>query len=181
VPAGTGTAAEKVKSFHAHAVPAFIVTLGTFGMTFGFGDLIDGGSYLPAPVPTSFSSHFGSGKLLGLYAPIYVALGFLIVAHVVPGFIISGLVAALVAAVVIGFVNATLGLVLKVITFPLTLITLGLFWFVINAFMLLFASHVVPGFHVRGFGPAFIGAIVLSLLNMLLRGLFEPKREYERE
>src|SRR5205823_13765366 len=51
--------------------------------TFGFGDLIDGGSYLPAPVPTSFSSHFGSGKILGLYAPIYVALGFLVVAHVV--------------------------------------------------------------------------------------------------
>jgi len=64
-------------------LPAFIVTLGTLGMTFGFGDLIDGGSYLPAPVPTSFSSHFGSGKILGLYAPIYVALGFLVVAHVV--------------------------------------------------------------------------------------------------
>jgi len=58
-------------------------------------------------------------------------------------------------------------------------LTLGFFWFVINAFMLLFASRIVPGFHVRGFGPALIGAIVLSLLNMLLRGLFEPKREYE--
>src|SRR5213594_1389438 len=78
------------------------------------------------------------------------AAALLIVAHVVPGFIISGLVAALVAAVVIGFVNATLGLVLKVITFPLTLITLGLFWFVINALMLLLASAVVPGFQVRG-------------------------------
>jgi ribose transport system permease protein len=63
-------------------LPPFIVTLGTFGMTFGFGDLIDGGSYLPAPVPPALTAHFGSGKLLGLYAPIYVALFFLVVAHV---------------------------------------------------------------------------------------------------
>jgi ribose transport system permease protein len=63
-------------------LPPFIVTLGTFGMTFGFGDLIDGGSYLPAPVPPALTSHFGSGKIFGLYAPIYVALFFLIVAHI---------------------------------------------------------------------------------------------------
>jgi ribose transport system permease protein len=64
-------------------LPAFIVTLGTLGMTFGFGDLIDGGSYLPAPVPPKLTDHFGSGKILGLYAPIYVAIVVLIVAHVV--------------------------------------------------------------------------------------------------
>jgi ribose transport system permease protein len=64
-------------------LPPFIVTLGTFGMTFGFGDLIDGGSYLPAPVPPDLSNHFGSGKIFGLYAPIYVAVFFLIVAHIV--------------------------------------------------------------------------------------------------
>jgi len=64
-------------------LPPFIVTLGTFGMTFGFGDLISGGSYLPAPIPPALSNHFGSGKILGLYAPIYVAVFFLIVAHVV--------------------------------------------------------------------------------------------------
>jgi ribose transport system permease protein len=63
-------------------LPPFIVTLGTLGMTFGFGDLIDGGSYLPAPIPPALSNHFGSGKILGLYAPIYVALAFLIVAHI---------------------------------------------------------------------------------------------------
>jgi ribose transport system permease protein len=64
-------------------LPAFIVTLGTLGMTFGFGDLIDGGSYLPAPVPPKLTDHFGSGKILGLYAPIYVAIVVLIIAHVV--------------------------------------------------------------------------------------------------
>jgi ribose transport system permease protein len=64
-------------------LPPFIVTLGTLGMTFGFGDLISGGAYLPAPVPPALTDHFGNGKIFGLYAPIYVALFFLIVAHVV--------------------------------------------------------------------------------------------------
>jgi ribose transport system permease protein len=64
-------------------LPPFIVTLGTFGMTFGFGDLISGGAYLGAPVPPSFTTHFGNGKLLGLYYPIWVAIIFLVVAHVV--------------------------------------------------------------------------------------------------
>lgn len=64
-------------------LPPFIVTLGTLGMTFGFGDLIDGGSYLPAPVPPALTNHFGSGKILGLYTPIYVAIIFLVVAHAI--------------------------------------------------------------------------------------------------
>ena len=107
------------------------------------------------------------------------ALALIIVAYVVPGFEISGIGAALIAALVFGLVNSTLGLLLKILTFPFIVLTLGLFWFVINALMLLFASHIVSGFHVRGFGPAFIGAIVLSLVNMLLRSLLEPKREFE--
>ena len=64
-------------------LPPFIVTLGTFGMTFGFGDLISGGAYLGAPVPPSLTSNFGNGKLLGLYYPIWVAILFLVVAHFV--------------------------------------------------------------------------------------------------
>jgi putative membrane protein len=99
-----------------------------------------------------------------------------VVAHVVPGVHVSGPGAALIAALVIGFVNATLGLFLKIITFPLTLVTFGLFWFVINAAMLELASAIVPGFEVRGFAAAFIGSIVLSLVNMLLRWLVEPRR-----
>jgi putative membrane protein len=68
-----------------------------------------------------------------------------IVAHVVPGISVSGPVAALIAALVIGFINATLGLLLKIITFPLTILTLGLFWFVINALMLELAAAFVGG------------------------------------
>ncbi len=103
------------------------------------------------------------------------ALAVWIVAHVVPGIYVSGPVAALIAALVIGFINATVGLLLKILTFPLTLVTLGLFWFVINALMLELASALLsPGFQVRGFMAAFIGAILLSLVNMLLKWLVHP-------
>ena len=97
-----------------------------------------------------------------------------IVAQVVPGIYVRGLASALIAALVIGFVNATIGVVLKILTFPLTLITLGLFWFIINALMLKFASALVPGFVVRNFTAAFLGAILLSLVNMLLKWLVHP-------
>ncbi len=102
------------------------------------------------------------------------ALALWIVARVVPGFHISGFGAALWAVIVIGFVNATLGLFLKVVTFPLTIFTLGIFWFVINALMLELASIFVPGFHVSSFGAAFLGAIVLMLVNMILKWLVRP-------
>lgn len=105
------------------------------------------------------------------------ALSLIIVAHVVPGFELNGIKAALVAAIVIGFINSTLGLILKVLTFPFILATLGIFWFVINALMLLFASHLVSGFVVHSFGAAFIGAIVLSLVNIVLRSVFETRKE----
>src|SRR5580658_817313 len=89
------------------------------------------------------------------------ALAVWITSRVVPGFYVDGAAAALIAAVVIGLVNATIGLVLKIITFPLTILTLGLFWLVINGIMLELASAVVPGFHITSFAAAFWGAIVL--------------------
>lgn len=104
------------------------------------------------------------------------AVAIWIVSKVVPGFSVSGPAAALIAAVVIGFVNATLGLFLKIVTFPLTVVTLGLFWLIINAVMIKLASAIVPGFHVETFGAAFWGAIVLSLVNMALKWLILPER-----
>jgi putative membrane protein len=99
------------------------------------------------------------------------ALSLVIVAHVIRGFQLSGFAAALIAALVIGFVNGTLGFFLKVVTFPLSIVTLGLFWLVINALMLKVAAALVPGFRIDGFLPAFFGAIVLSLVNMVLRSV----------
>lgn len=95
----------------------------------------------------------------------------LIVAYLFSGIEVRGLGAALLAPVVIGLINATLGLVLKILTLPLTLLTLGVFWLIINALMLQLAAAIVPGFYVAGFISAFFGAIVLSLINILLRSL----------
>ena len=104
------------------------------------------------------------------------ALAIWMVSRLVPGFNVSGATAALIAAVLIGFINATLGLFLKIVTFPLTLLTLGIFWFVVNALMILLAASIVPGFHVASFAAAFWGGIVLSLLNMLIRAIL-PGRD----
>ena len=99
------------------------------------------------------------------------ALSLMAVAYVIRGFDVDSFTAALLAAIVIGLVNATLGLFLKVITFPLTLLTLGIFWLVINALMLKVAAGLVPGFEIRGFLPAFFGGIVLSLVNVFLKAI----------
>ncbi|MCU1311058.1 MAG: putative rane protein [Candidatus Angelobacter sp.] len=99
------------------------------------------------------------------------ALSLLIVTRIVPGFVVTGFGPALLAVIVIGLVNGTLGLFLKLITFPLTILTLGIFWLVINALMLMAASALVPGFKVQGFWPAFLGAIVLSIVNLIMHWL----------
>jgi len=99
------------------------------------------------------------------------AVALLAVSSLVPGFEVQGLGPALGAALVIGLLNATIGFFLKVITFPISILTLGLFLLVINGLMILLASSVVRGFHVRGFGAAFWGAVVLALLGMLIRAI----------
>jgi putative membrane protein len=97
------------------------------------------------------------------------ALCLLLVAHFVPGFFVRGFGTAMIAAVVIGLVNGTLGMFLKIVTFPLTILTLGIFWLIINALMLKVAALVVPGFVVAGLWPAFYGGLILSLLNLAVR------------
>lgn len=98
------------------------------------------------------------------------AIALLLTARIVPGFEVrGGLWPAMVASLVIGFLNATLGLFLKVVTFPLSILTLGLFLLVINGLMILLASSIVRGFHVRGFVPALWGATILALLGMVIR------------
>ena len=104
------------------------------------------------------------------------AVTLLLVAHFVPGFHVAGLVAALIAALVIGLINATLGLILKLLTFPLTILSFGIFLIVINAAMLMLASRFVSGFRVDGFVPAFIGAVLIFILNMIWRWMLKPVR-----
>ena len=99
------------------------------------------------------------------------AMALLITSRLVPGFEVRGLRAALIAALVIGLLNATVGLLLKIITFPISILTFGLFLLVINGIMILAASDLVRGFHVNGMIPAFWGAAILALLGMLFRAV----------
>ena len=94
------------------------------------------------------------------------AVVLIVIAHFVPGFHVANLQAALIAALVIGLLNATLGFFLKIITFPITILTLGLFLLVINAMMIMLASHIVTGFRVTGWIPALIGAVALALVGI---------------
>ena len=96
------------------------------------------------------------------------AASLLIVAFLFPGIEVRGFGTALIAPIVIGLVNATLGIIAKVLTLPLSILTLGLFWFVINALMLQLAAALVPGFFIAGFWSAFFGAIVLSVVSSIL-------------
>lgn len=101
------------------------------------------------------------------------AIALMIVSQVVPGFYVEGLWPAMIAAVVIGLLNATLGVMLKVITFPLVVVTLGVFLLFINGVMILMASRFVDGFYVSGIMPAFWGAAVMALLSMAFRVLMK--------
>src|ERR1700678_4032056 len=95
------------------------------------------------------------------------AVALLIVSHFVVGFQISSVVSALIAVIVIGLFNATLGLLLKIITLPLGILTFGIFFLVINAVILWFSSRFVPGFAVTSFKAAFLGALALAVLHLL--------------
>jgi putative membrane protein len=95
------------------------------------------------------------------------AVALLLVSHFVEGFIVSSFVSALIAVVVIGLFNATLGLLLKIITLPLGILTFGIFFLVVNAVILWFSSKFVPGFAVTTFTAAFLGALALAVVHML--------------
>jgi len=95
------------------------------------------------------------------------ALALLVVSHFLEGFEVSNVVSAFIAVVVIGLLNATLGLFLKIITLPLGILSFGLFFLVINAVILWFSSKLVPGFAVTTFGAAFLGALALAVLHLL--------------
>jgi putative membrane protein len=95
---------------------------------------------------------------------LVTAISLMITAYIVPGFIVNSFVAALIAAVVLGLVNAIIKPILVLLTLPLTIVTLGLFLFIINAITIWLAGVLTPGFSVVGFGPALVGSIVLTLV-----------------
>ena len=105
---------------------------------------------------------------------ILTAALLLVVARVVNGVQVQGWGPALLAALLLGIVNAIVRPLMVFLTFPLTIITLGLFLFVINALMLWLTAALVPGFRIAGFGPALLASLLLTLLNVLIGMLIGP-------
>lgn len=98
-------------------------------------------------------------------------LSLLIVSYLIPGFDIEGIWAALVATVIIGIINTFVKPVLKIITFPITIVTFGISAFLTNVLLLLLASKIVPGFNIDNFLSAAISSILLTLTSWFLNKL----------
>ena len=103
-------------------------------------------------------------------------LAIIVAAWAVPGLAISGLPAALVAGAILGVVNVLIKPVLLLLTLPLTIVTLGLFIFVVNALCLGLTAALVPGFTIAGFWSALGGALLVSVASWALNALVQPRR-----
>jgi putative membrane protein len=110
-------------------------------------------------------------KLLSKWALSACAL--MLVAHVTTGVSVNSFTAALLAAFVIGLLNTVVKPILVVLTLPVTLITLGLFYFVLNALMFWAAGRMLDGFEVRGFMPALLGSLVYSLCQLAIEAALD--------
>jgi putative membrane protein len=97
-----------------------------------------------------------------------LAAALLLVAHLCPGVVVQNFTSAMVAALVLGLLNTLLRPLLVILTLPVTLLTLGLFLFVINALMFYFAAELLKGLSVSGFGAALIGSLVYSLCGVVI-------------
>lgn len=95
-------------------------------------------------------------------------------AYILPGVEVESFTTALIAAIVLGIINAFLKPVLLILTLPINILTLGLFTFVLNALLILLATNIVPGFHVDGFISALLLSLVLAIINFFLHSL-NPK------
>lgn len=96
------------------------------------------------------------------------AVAIMILAYLLPGVAVNGFIAAVITALVIGMVNGIVKPIFTVLTIPVTILTLGLFLFVINALMILLADMIVPGFEVDGFWWALLFSVLLSFLVSFL-------------
>lgn len=95
-----------------------------------------------------------------------------VTAVIVPGFRIKGFGAALISAAVVGLFNALIRPILLFLTFPINIVTLGLFTFVVNAIILRLAAGLLKGFDIEGWLPAILGAIVLVIIQALVFWIF---------
>ena len=104
---------------------------------------------------------------------VLFALCVIFVSWIIPGISVSGFLAAILVSIVLGLINALVKPVIYFISLPINILTLGLFSFVINAFLLMLAGYITPGFSVDGFLSALLGSILLSILGIGVNKLTE--------
>lgn len=103
-----------------------------------------------------------------LFRLLIVAVTLMGIAYIVPGIEITSFYAALIAAIVLGLLNIFIRPLLVVLTLPITILSLGLFIFVINGLLFWFAASFIDGMQVAGFIPAFIGALLISVVSTVV-------------
>ncbi|MDX2099128.1 MAG: phage holin family protein [Leptolyngbyaceae cyanobacterium bins.59] len=112
---------------------------------------------------------------------LVMAVSFLITAYLVPGFYVTGFIAALIAAVMLGLVNAIVRPLLILLTLPLTIFTLGFFLLIVNALTLQLAAFLTRGFSIRGLFSAILGSIVLTIVSSILNMFFKKDGDRDRD
>lgn len=113
-------------------------------------------------------------KRQGMLAKLIITMAALfITAYILPGMAIYGLFAGFVAALILGIVNIIIKPIFIVLTLPLTLLTMGLFLFIVNGLMLWLAAAIVPGFFISGFWTAVFGSIILSIVTWFLNSVLD--------
>jgi putative membrane protein len=105
------------------------------------------------------------------------ALALLAVTYLVPSIQVSGFGSALIAALVLGLINTLVRPVLAILTLPITLLTLGVFYLVLNGLLFWLAGALLPGFEVRGFFPALLGSVLYGLIAWALSSLIPDKKD----
>jgi len=105
------------------------------------------------------------------------AIAILLISNYLPGFQVASFTTALIVALVLGILNALIKPIILILTLPINILTLGLFTFVINAFLLILASYFVQGFHIDGFMPALVAAFFLWIINVVLHIVVFPVRK----
>jgi putative membrane protein len=138
-------------------------------------------AFLDSP-PTAFIVSHLPNMFKLLLNWVLNAIAFLITQRIIDQilpnqFQLKSIAAAAIAALILGLINATVRPVLKILTFPLTILTLGLSSFAINVGCLMFVAWFVPGFELRGIVPAALGSIVLSIVSTLLNWVFNNNND----
>jgi putative membrane protein len=105
-----------------------------------------------------------------------VAASLWVAAYLIPGVHVGSVSALLIAALMLGLVNALVRPILTILTLPITILTLGLFYLVVNGVAFALAASLVPGFEIAGFGSAILGALLVSLVSSVLGGVLAPRR-----